>query len=196
MLSVALVALAPLAVGADPDLACRHDDPLLEWPAELRAGGESLRAFLDRRAAPGPAAQPWIWAERAWLRARLGDGAASLDGMEEALAALGEDPHRRRLLWLWGWAALAAGDGATAERRFLEAAALGPPAPCWLAAPLALALELQGQRDQALRWWQRARDDHPEIWADPLGLHWQTRDWPESLRERLQSLSAALPGRS
>ncbi|MFC5502672.1 glycoside hydrolase N-terminal domain-containing protein [Lysinimonas soli] len=109
-IDLALAALPTAAVGADgrirewsadvPDHepGHRHLSPMIGLhPLDLISPdrtpeiADAARRFLDAR---GPGAMGWSWAWKIALRARLGDGDAALDLLEEALTPYDGDVHR------------------------------------------------------------------------------------------------------
>ncbi len=182
----------PVAALPDPDQACLNEDASLIWPINLRDASPALLPFLHHRAGASPTTAPQVWVQRAWLRAHLGQGAPSLDGVSEAFDALAEnDPDRRLFLWLWGWAALNATQPGLAIDLFGRTAEIGPEQPCWLAGALALAYWLDGREAIALDWYSRAALDNPDLWARADEVRYYTRHWQPRLRTAAQQLHSS-----
>ena len=160
----------------DPDPAASYFPLPITLPRgsaviqRLRLVERGLRRYPDH---------PALLRERAFLRYQRGEIDAAEADYARALQVAGLDPPlRRHVLWSQGWSRFDAGHDASALAVWREAAALHGGQPFWWPYTAALAEWRRGQRDEAVRLFDRAVRGMPE-WGTEEGFTARTRHWPD-----------------
>jgi len=126
--------------------------------------------------------------QRAYLLDRAGDHARAQRDYDAALeVAAPGGPQHRHILWSRGWSRYDMGDIAGALGDWRESARYHGGRPGWVAYSFALAYWTQGDKPQALAWYDAAVASHAE-WGTEAGMTGRTRHWRPEQRERIRAL--------
>lgn len=180
----------PAAVILKPPITepYRQRDDAARLPDDRRAMN---LAFMDRYVADRPD-DPAGFAQRAFLLAGAGEGAAARADLRRALSMRTDDEFMaRHVRWSGGWTRFLLDDPEGALELWLDAKGRHGGTPAWAPYTLAIGHWAAGDRAEALRWYDRAAQDFPQQWGSAAGVGFATRSWGERERSTIEAIFRA-----
>lgn len=166
----------------------RHRDDAARLPGDRRAMN---LAFMDRYVVERPD-DPAGFAQRAFLLAGAGEGAAARRDLRQALSIRTTDELvARHVRWSGGWTRFLLDDPDGALELWLDAKRRHGGSPAWVPYTLAVGHWAAGDKAEALRWYDRAARDFPQQWASPAGVGYATRSWGDRERTTIEAIFRA-----
>jgi tetratricopeptide (TPR) repeat protein len=166
----------------------RQRDDAARLPDDRRAMN---LAFMDRYVAERPD-DPAGFAQRAFLLAGAGEGAAARRDLRQALSMrTADDFVARHVRWSGGWTRFLLDDPDGALELWLDAKRRHGGTPGWAPYTLAIGYWAAGDRAEALRWYDRAARDFPQQWGSAAGVGFATRTWGDKERETVEAIFRA-----
>ena len=125
---------------------------------------------------------------RAYLLERAGDHERAQRDYAAALeAAPPQGIEYRHILWSRGWSRYGMGDVAGALEDWRQCALLHGGRPFWVPYTFALAYWTQGDKPQALAWYDAAVASN-QAWGTEAGMADKSKRWRPEQRERIKAL--------
>lgn len=166
----------------------RDIDPVARVPRDPRARD---LGFLNAYLAQQPD-EPVALVQRAWVHAVLGDAERARADLKRALSMRRiDDEIKRHVRWSGGWVRFNLGDYPGALALWEDAIRRHGGRPFWAPYTLAIGHWRNGNRAEALRWYERAARDFPERWTTPQSVALATRHWSSAEREAINAIFRA-----
>lgn len=172
-----------------PGLYVQEDQAAVAYQAPPGHRGK-FRALLNRELQRNPR-NVSARIHRAYLLERAGDLERAQRDYAAALeAAPPGGVEHRHILWSRGWSRYDMGDVAGALEDWQECARLHGGYPFWVPYTFALAYWTQGDKSQALAWYDAAAASNSE-WATEAGMTDKSSHWRPEQRELMRALFEA-----
>lgn len=126
--------------------------------------------------------------ERAWKKSLEGDRGTVMRLYARALNRTDATWRTERIHWSYGWAMLNLGDYACALAHFERSRSLDPASATWLPHTLAVTYWLEGEREIALEWFDRAVNADLGCWASAKSAERCTQRWQPKERKAMGEL--------